>query len=309
MEKVTRTVCLFYNHWIWGILSFFILTVLYGLSLSKTNFSWLAILYVVSSSYILSSLEIKLINVLSDLLDSWTSKLQGKYRMRGWERSNLNDIDRFYKIGWTDDYLSDLLIYLDRKKILPTKKQIDYYLKENGSNGTINTISLYEVLVSRLQKLSTAELLTLKHYIEIKDSNQHSYHKKFTITSVARSIFTIILFILNSKYITSINLGIVTFDNIPIPDFKKIIPHVPLILMMIMGLIMMFFIISISLSFYNAKHLRYADVIHQALEMRTPSNPIMKLKNNNLLTHGYPCQINNSSTSIIRKSLTNIRPC
>ncbi len=268
MEKVTQTVCWFYNHWIWGIPSLSILTVLYGLSLSKTNSSWLAILYVVSSSYILSSLEIKLINVLSDLLDSWTSKLQDKYRMHSWEDTNLNNTDRFYNIGWKDDYLSDLLNYLDKKKVLPPKSQIDSYLKENGSNGTINTISLYEVLVDRLQRLSMNELLTLKHYTEVK-SSRNVYQRNVTLSNVGKAILLVstIAFIFTLAGATEdITVSFIHFKNVHIDTITSAISKLPTYFIMFGLLILiMITIFFVALAFYNAKHLRYVDIIHQAL--------------------------------------------
>lgn len=273
MKNVTRFVCLFYNHWIWGISTFLILTVLYVpslyvLSLLRTNSSWLAILYLASSTYILSSLEIKLINVLSDLLDSWTSKLQNKYRMHSWENANLNNIDRFYKIGWTDDYLSDLLEYLDKKQVLPSKPQIDSYLKENGSNGTINTISLYEVLVVRLQKLSATELLTLKHYMEVKAS-KHVYHRNITLSNVGKVILLVSTIAFNFTVVgatTDITVSFISFKNIHTGTIARIISKLPTKFVIIsLAILIIITILFVARAFYNAKHLRYVEVIQQAL--------------------------------------------
>ncbi|GGI63862.1 hypothetical protein GCM10011459_16960 [Limosilactobacillus caviae] len=221
-----------------------------------------------SSSYILSSLEIKLINVLSDLLDKWTSKLQDKYRMHSWEDTNLNNTDRFYNIGWKDDYLSDLLKYLDKKKVLPPKNQIDSYLKENGSNGTINTISLYEVLVGRLQRLSMNELLTLKHYTEVK-SSRNVYQRNVTLSNVGKAILLVstIAFIFTVAGATEdITVSFIHFKNVHIGTITSAISKLPTYFIMF-GLIIliMITIFFVALAFYNEKHLRYVDVIHQAL--------------------------------------------
>lgn len=267
MEKITRTICYFYNHLVKGMLTFIILTAgYYCLSLLKINSSLFAIFYAVFSSYILCSFEIKIINVLGAFLDSQTSKLLNKYRMYRWEDAKLNDVDRFYKIGWTDDYLSDLLKYLNKKTVLPTKSQIDFYLKENGFNGTINTISLYELLVSQLLCLSTTELITLKHYIEIKDSKQSSYHPKFSVFNMLKSVIATILFLYTSKGIITITIGNATFNNISSQNFKNVLSHIPtFILVPGVPLIVLFILVIVSLSFYDSKHLRYAAIIHQAL--------------------------------------------
>lgn len=264
MEKVIRTLCYFYNHWIKGIFTWLGLTLAYGgLLVLKTNFLWIQIIYIVASSYILSSLEIKCVNVISDSLNSLFSKLRNKYRMRSWEKPNLNNVARFYKIGWTDDYLSDLLKYFDKKKILPTKCQIDFYLKENGSSGTINTISLYELLVSQMLCLSKKELLTIKHYIE---SKQIPYYPKLSILNTFKSVLSTILPLYTSKRITSITIGIATFNNISNQYLKRVLSKIPsFILMSGVILIPIFISLIASLSLYNSKHRRIITVIHQAL--------------------------------------------
>lgn len=188
--------------------------------------------------------------------------------MHSWENANLNNIDRFYKIGWTDDYLSDLLKYLDKKQALPSKTQIDSYLKENGSNGTINTISLYEVLVDRLQKLSAPKLLTLKHYMEVKAS-KHVYHRNITLINVGQVILLISTIAFNLTVVgatTDIKVGFISFKNIHTGTIARIISKLPTKFIIIsLTILIIITILFIAREFYNAKHLRYVEVIQQAL--------------------------------------------
>lgn len=188
--------------------------------------------------------------------------------MNSWEDTNLNNTDRFYNIGWTDDYLSDLLKYLDKKKVLPPKSQIDSYLKENGSNGTINTISLYEVLVGRLQRLSMIELLTLKHYTEVK-SSRNVYQRNVTLGNVGKAFLLVSTIAFTSTVAgaaVNITVGIISFKIVHTGTITRAISKLPTALLMF-GLLILIVttIFFMALAFYNAKHLRYVDVIHQAL--------------------------------------------
>lgn len=169
--------------------------------------------------------------------------------MHSWENANLNNIDRFYKIGWTDDYLGDLLKYLDKKQVLPSKTQIDSYLKENGSNGTINTISL-------------------KHYMEVKAS-KHVYHRNITLINVGKVILLVSTIAFTFTAVgatTDITVSFISFKNIHTGTIARIISKLPAKFIIIsLTILIIITILFVARAFYNAKHLRYVEVIQQAL--------------------------------------------
>ncbi|WP_225430956.1 hypothetical protein [Limosilactobacillus reuteri] len=256
----------FYDHPVIAIFIFLAITIAYFFSFLidiKQFNTILSNIYVVITSYILSSVELKFINYFGDLLDKYSSKIWDKYKVNSWE--NLSDIERFYKIGWKDDYLHDLLILFKDKHILPSEQQMDFYI---DSSGNVNSILLYELLVSKLQKLSTNELAMLKHYIELK-SSKYVYQRNVTINNVGKAILiisTLALILTISGTQEDITVGNITIKNLSTRVIKHTIAQIPVIFIMFSLLILIFITtIFVSIAFYNAKHLRYVDVIHQAL--------------------------------------------
>ncbi len=256
----------FYDHPVIAIFIFLAITIAYFFSFLidiKQFNTILSNIYVVITSYILCSVELKFINYFGDLLDKYSSKIWDKYKVNSWE--NLSDIERFYKIGWKDDYLHDLLILFKDKHILPSEQQMDFYI---DSSGNINSILLYELLVSKLQKLSTNELAMLKHYIELK-SSKYVYQRNVTINNVGKAILiisTLALILTISGTQEDITVGNITIKHLSTRVIKHTIAQIPVIFIMFSLLILIFITtIFVSIAFYNAKHLRYVDVIHQAL--------------------------------------------
>nr|WP_243464795.1 hypothetical protein [Limosilactobacillus reuteri] len=262
-----KNVLFFYNHPIIAILSFIVITGIDFISFvfnTKWLYSIFNIVYPILSFYILCSVEIKLINYLGDLLDKHYSKIWNNYKVNSWK--NLTNIERFYKINWKDDYLHDLLVFFDIKHILPSENQMQLYI---DNNGNVNSILLYELLVYELQKLSLTEITTLKHYIELKSSKK-VYQRNITLNNVSKVILivsTIALILTISGTNEDITVGNVTVKNFNTKVITHLIAQVSVIPIMFSLLILILVTtIFISVAFYNAKHLRYADVIHQALE-------------------------------------------
>lgn len=142
---------------------------------------------------------------------------------------------------------------------------MDFYI---DSSGNVNSILLYELLVSKLQKLSINELAMLKHYIELK-SSKYVYQKNVTINNVGKAILiisTLALILTISGTQEDITVGNITIKNLSTRVIKHTIAQIPVIFIMFSLLILIFITtIFVSIAFYNAKHLRYVDVIHQAL--------------------------------------------
>ena len=157
------------------------------------------------------------------------------------------------------------MILFKDKHILPSEQQMDFYI---DSSGNINSILLYELLVSKLQKLSTNELAMLKHYIELK-SSKYVYQRNVTINNVGKAILiisTLALILTISGTQEDITVGNITIKNLSTRVIKHTIAQIPVIFIMFSLLILIFITtIFVSIAFYNAKHLRYVDVIHQAL--------------------------------------------
>lgn len=197
-------------------------------------------------------------------MDKHYSKIWNNYKVNSWK--NLTNIERFYKINWKDDYLHDLLVFFDIKQILPSENQMQLYI---DNNGNVNSILLYELLVYELQKLSLTEITTLKHYIELKSSKK-VYQRNITLNNVSKVILivsTIALILTISGTNEDITVGNVTVKNFNTKVITHLIAQVPVIPIIFSLLILILVTtIFISVAFYNAKHLRYADVIHQALE-------------------------------------------
>lgn len=262
-----KNILFFYNRPIIAILSFIVITGI-DFILFVFNTKWLYsifnVVYPILSFYILCSVEIKLINYLGDLLDKHYSKIWNNYKVNSWK--NLTNIERFYKINWKDDYIHDLLVFFDIKQILPSENQMQLYI---DNNGNVNSILLYELLVYELQKLSLTEITTLKHYIELKASKK-VYQRNITLNNVSKVILvvsTIALILTISGTNEDITVGNVTVKNFNTKVITHLIAQVPVIPIIFSLLILILVTtIFISVAFYNAKHLRYADVIHQALE-------------------------------------------
>lgn len=223
----------------------------------------LDIIYIIITLCILYFVEWKLINYLGDLLDKYSSKIWNNYKVNGWK--NLSDIERFYKINWKDDYLHDLLVVFNKRNIFLSEEQMNSYI---DSSGNVNSILLYELLVSRLQKLPTTEMTMLKHYIEMK-SSRNTYQRNITLNNVGKTILVIstVAFVLTiSGTKEEVTVGTVTIKNLSNKLITHTIAQIPAIFIMFSLLILIFITtIFVSLAFYNAKHLRYVDVIHQAL--------------------------------------------
>lgn len=125
------------------------------------------------------------------------------------------------------------------------------------------------ILDLTLQKLSLTEITTLKHYIELKSSKK-VYQRNITLNNVSKVILivsTIALILTISGTNEDITVGNVTVKNFNTKVITHLIAQVPVIPIIFSLLILILVTtIFISVAFYNAKHLRYADVIHQALE-------------------------------------------
>lgn len=189
------------------------------------------------------------------------------YKLRSKKWDNLPNTARFYKINWSDDYLHDLLVFLDRwnDEILLSEEQIKLCMDKKGK---VNSFELYTLLVSNFRKLPLSVITLLKHYIESK-SARYAYKKYLTYDNVCTLFLTILPITIKLTLETGLSKSQKSMLNKIYENVVNMF-HTHLLIVVaitIIGIIiaMLGLFTLVLLLTYNEKHSQHIDVIHQAL--------------------------------------------
>lgn len=171
------------------------------------------IVYIVLGPWLVSSLISKLIDTIIDAIEEYKTNAQ----MKKWKDSTDNST-LFYMYGWKNDYLHDLLAFMDKRGVLPGKNTYLALCSENN-NGKVNCVELYKILVNKLRFLSDSELLILKSYIQVKDKRsiyQNRVIKEAITIFSSGTLLTVIYTIQNNSTIYSSEIIFVVYYSIHI---------------------------------------------------------------------------------------------